>query len=617
MARKLMALGALHVAAFLAVAVQGDVSSAAASRGQVAWSWSLLDVAGAKPTARQGHASVAIGRKIFVFGGCVQEIKCFNDLHSLDTGSNEWAEEFTSGDLPEPRGGHTATLVGTDVYVFGGANTEASFDDVHKLDLRHMRWSRVPLASDSSRPAARTNHAAAAEANGRLYVFGGYSDDGGKFLNDLWQLELLSPSEEATAAAGKARWTRLATEGQVPVAREGHSLTVAGLQLVVVGGYTVEGHSTNDVHTFDLQQRTWHRLDVPKPLPPPRQAHSAARHGREIVVAGGCDLSEARPVCFNDAWGLDLSTGRWRQRSSAVPRWQAREGNSASFVEGKMFLFGGCQIGSSCFSDVAVLDTLDPCAANCGGHGTCVGGQFCQCTAPGFTGSDCQQPLACAVACGSHGSCSRDGRSCDCKVGWGGALCSVAMPTCPGRGAACSGHGMCLANATCHCDQGFGGKDCAEAQLALPLEVLAGFAPGSGAGSGLVVQSLVAVSAGRLLSPAIGPKLQVSGPPTVRAFGIDKINENGHVAGGSDMPLCKENCNFRGLCEKGTCFCQPGFSGDTCGVAREPVEGTLSIGATLAVAGAALGLAFIAAFITSLCIQQKKRALERETGYRV
>ena len=39
------------------------------------------------------------------------------------------------------------------------------------------------------------------------------------------------------------------------------------------------------------------------------------------------------------------------------------------------------QVSADCFNDVSVLDTMEPCPEQCGGHGTCVDERYCQCTA--------------------------------------------------------------------------------------------------------------------------------------------------------------------------------------------------------------------------------------------
>lgn len=60
------------------------------------------------------------------------------------------------------------------------------------------------------------------------------------------------------------------------------------------------------------------------------------------------------------------------------------------------------------------------CAADCGGHGVCVGGT-CRCE-EGWMGTACDQ-RACHPRCNEHGTC-RDGK-CECSPGWNGEHCTI------------------------------------------------------------------------------------------------------------------------------------------------------------------------------------------------
>lgn len=67
------------------------------------------------------------------------------------------------------------------------------------------------------------------------------------------------------------------------------------------------------------------------------------------------------------------------------------------------------------------------CAADCGGHGVCVGGT-CRCE-DGWMGAACDQ-RACHPRCAEHGTC-RDGK-CECSPGWNGEHCTIGMAARPG-----------------------------------------------------------------------------------------------------------------------------------------------------------------------------------------
>ncbi|XP_053564649.1 teneurin-4 isoform X3 [Bombina bombina] len=97
--------------------------------------------------------------------------------------------------------------------------------------------------------------------------------------------------------------------------------------------------------------------------------------------------------------------------------------------------------------------SIEICAADCGGHGTCIGGS-CRCD-EGWMGTACDQ-RACHPRCNEHGTC-RDGK-CECSPGWNGEHCTIEG--CPGL---CNGNGRCTLDMNgwhCVCQLGWRGTGC-------------------------------------------------------------------------------------------------------------------------------------------------------------
>jgi len=514
-----------------------DVNSALNWDQQHPWLWSRIDAAGFKPAARQGHASVEVGRNIYVIGGCKQQIKCYNDVHLFSTENLNWQQQPLSGQLPEPRGGHSASLSGRQIVVFGGANGEETFGDLYKFDLVSRRWHHGDTSSSKETPASRTNHAAVADRNGLTYVFGGSGSDG-HFFSDLWVLNI-SNSNLLPANQFSATWIKPSVTGQVPQGREGHSLTLVDRKLVLFGGYTDAGMSTNDLHIYDIETQDWKKLDVMGFVPMPRQFHSAVRHGRDVVIAAGCNVTALDPRCFNDVWSFNMYKQTWTKRSSDRITFFAREGHSATFVRGKMFVFGGCQWTSECYNDMTVLDTFDACPALCGRNGKCINEEFCNCTTPGFTGHDCLQPVSCRTDCGPHGSCGEDGE-CICEPGWAGPDCAGRLPhACFGTNLQCNGHGSCHKDGKCECFGDYIGEDCS-------------IAPASASPTAVFPK------------PASPKSTNSNTGQTPRITNQTQKLPMEH--GDSKSGRCERGCCSHGTCNDGICECQIGWTGLACEV---------------------------------------------------
>lgn len=132
--------------------------------------WDKPQIEGAAPAGREGHSAVVYGKnKIFIFGGYGDD-GYMNDVVVLDTALMVWANPPTGGDIPSPRAGHSATLLGNYMYVFGGSSDLGVSDELYVFDLAFLSWSK-PLFEGGA-PAPRHHHMAI-PINHQIWFFGG------------------------------------------------------------------------------------------------------------------------------------------------------------------------------------------------------------------------------------------------------------------------------------------------------------------------------------------------------------------------------------------------------------------------------------------------------------
>lgn len=117
--------------------------------------WSVLHPTGPTPPPRTNHTAVAIGRKIYVWGGITTaELIDIGDMWILDLTDLEapsWHEVNQLGDLPPPRCGHTMFAIGNKLYLFGGGaleNWHLKFSDVRVFDPETCVWSIQQTVGD-------------------------------------------------------------------------------------------------------------------------------------------------------------------------------------------------------------------------------------------------------------------------------------------------------------------------------------------------------------------------------------------------------------------------------------------------------------------------------------
>ncbi|XP_070785281.1 host cell factor 2 [Enoplosus armatus] len=193
--------------------------------------WSIPETKGAGPSARESHTSVAYtglgSPKLYIFGG-MQGCR-LNDLWQLDLDTMVWSTPETRGSRPLPRSLHTASVIGNEMYVFGGWIPVPESDkhnalgtkwictnSLSVLNLDTMSWHKLgpeqqddiesqlqsqgPQSDDpyACRPRARAGHCAATVGS-RLYIWSG-RDGYRKSWNyqvcckDLWYLETDRPA---------------------------------------------------------------------------------------------------------------------------------------------------------------------------------------------------------------------------------------------------------------------------------------------------------------------------------------------------------------------------------------------------------------------------------------
>jgi len=214
----------------------------AAQQGDSGEAAPLLDAPALPPVA--GHAAVSWNGNVLSFGGHskVRDAAAELPVHLLDTGAGAWSllqptVAPGSGAAPRPRGGHSATLIGSKVYVFGGEDAKRKpLGELWTLDLATLEWDEPEVSGDA--PLPRSAHSAVAYRNRHILYFGGGSV--ASCFNDLAVLDTQT-----------MEWSVPETEGPVPPPRAGHAAAILGSVLYIVGGGN-NSRGCADMYALDL-----------------------------------------------------------------------------------------------------------------------------------------------------------------------------------------------------------------------------------------------------------------------------------------------------------------------------------------------------------------------------
>jgi N-acetylneuraminic acid mutarotase len=212
---------------------------------------------------------------------------------------------------PEARTEVAAALATGEIVVAGGLTTEGG--NSRRVDAYAVaadRWRRLP-----DLPLA-VDHAAAAGANGTVYVVGGYGGD-------------RTPLRTVYALGRSGGWRTLA---RLPDARAAAAAAIARGKLYVVGGVDGRRRLARFAFALDLRTGRWSRV----PGPTPREHLAAVAVGRHVYALGGRTAGIDTNTARFDVY--DPATRRWR-RLASVP--QARGGTGAAYTGGRIVSVGG------------------------------------------------------------------------------------------------------------------------------------------------------------------------------------------------------------------------------------------------------------------------------------
>lgn len=160
--------------------------------------WSKPEVGGTAPSPRRAHTCNYYEGQLIVFGGG-NGVGALNDVHTLDVNDLsrlEWRRMECSGKVPIGRGYHTSNLVDGKLIVIGGSDGHMSFNDIHILRLETRTWYQVKTDEIHN----RLGHTAT-QVGSYLFIFGGH--DSKTYTSELLTLNLVNLQWEPRKVCGK------------------------------------------------------------------------------------------------------------------------------------------------------------------------------------------------------------------------------------------------------------------------------------------------------------------------------------------------------------------------------------------------------------------------------
>ncbi|CAG8498408.1 1128_t:CDS:2 [Acaulospora colombiana] len=224
--------------------------------------------------------------------------------------TKSWVRHQISSNLKRVgRFGHTATVVGSKMYIFGGQANGYCLNDLVVFDIKSINTYGARLEAivpQNEPPPERAGHIACA-CYDKIYMyelfdkilfdfakiclqlkwilfsrFGGFNRD--KFYNDTWCYDIPSNT-----------WTKLQCNGYIPFPRHEHCAVNIDDMIYVFGGISKEGQELGDLAAFGLNNQRWYIFQKMGISPCPRFSHTMSSAREKILIFGGDCLQPSKP----------------------------------------------------------------------------------------------------------------------------------------------------------------------------------------------------------------------------------------------------------------------------------------------------------------------------------
>lgn len=280
-------------------------------RGQ----WSAMN---SDSVARYDATMAYYNGELFVFGGRGNaQTGILNTIRKFNLATNTWSAVTTN--LPSARQGFTATVIGTKIYLYGGANNPTKYGDLFSFDPATNVLSTLA-------PGLACNGHVAVTYQGELYVFGGQPTN--TSTPPVNTLRKYNP--------GTNSWTTLTPGGITPSGRFYAAGGVANEIFHIAGGSTLSSTVVQGMDRYDFANNVW----LPQvPLAETQLAAAGIGIGNRLYVIGGNPLGGSSVDYTNRTRGYDTTLENW----SVLADHPTTAGYIACCIDdtGKVYSFGG------------------------------------------------------------------------------------------------------------------------------------------------------------------------------------------------------------------------------------------------------------------------------------
>ena len=285
------------------------------------------------PTPRDHLAAVSDGRYYYAIGGrMLSSDKNSGAFERYDPVANTWQALHN---LPTPRGGLGAAVVGGQIVTAGGESPTGVYGNVEAYNLSSNTWLNLPSMTTPRHGLALLS------VGTTLYAIDGALAAGHTHSTNLNEALNLSSFAKTTAV-----WSELPS---APTARQQAGSTVLNGTLWILGGLTTVGASTAKVEGYDPVIQEWKTApDLPLPL----HHLMAVTYRSQLVVMGGWVPSGGDVEANVSKRVFELENNKWTE----LPPMLVPRAAGAAAVVGDDIIVSGGQANHQLVKDTEMFD---------------------------------------------------------------------------------------------------------------------------------------------------------------------------------------------------------------------------------------------------------------------
>ena len=300
---------------------------------------------------RSDHVAVRLLHYILIFGGLGFEDEQLS-LHKIwmfNMYTEQWRKYVVPSEksVPSPTTCASATVIRSDIYMFGGEHTRTQMhtNELWKL-IRTPQgcfsWNQIEFQSKTKTPSPRAGHIEWEHAE-KMWIFGGLGEFPDGYLHDHGDFESEHHDNNQLLCFDPLSqdWTNPKSFGSIPPPAAGHAAARIGDRVWLYEGVSHSvGVYCDNLYQLDMSSLTWALMETGHMKPHDCMLYTLTAASDNYLVMHAQYFNVAS---YDDTWILDVNAMSWKPyqvgNGEGLQEWEAH--TSTRGINSMVIILGG------------------------------------------------------------------------------------------------------------------------------------------------------------------------------------------------------------------------------------------------------------------------------------